>query len=140
MIVILAKEEGDIKKDRARNISMVKNSTNNGQKWKFNSNTSNNHKTHKIKIMNTKGNGKNDGNKVNMISSSSGCKYKGFKGKCNFCHKTRHKKEDCWKLKAKKKGNCIVLVCLESNIIDVPSNTSRLDIGAIITLPIHFKR
>ena len=127
MIAILAKEEDDIKKGRARSISLVTNSTNNGQKRNFNSNTSNYHKTHKKTIMNTKGNGKNVGNKENVSSSTSGRKYEGFKGKCNFCHKTRHKKADCWNLKAQEKGNCLVLVCLESNIIDAPSNTWWLD-------------
>ena len=63
-------------------------------------------------IMNTKGNGKNVKSKVDVISFSSSRKYKGFKGKCNYCHKTGHRKENCWKLKARGKGNCLVFFVL----------------------------
>ena len=48
-----------------------------------------------------------------------------FKGKCNFCHKFRHKKMDCRKLNAylKKKCNPLVKVYSKSNIIDMPTNS-----------------
>ena len=79
--------------------------------------------------MNTKGQGQGQAG-----LSSTGHKDEMFKEKCNFCHKFGHKKADYRKLKSylEKKGNCIVMVCLESNIIDVPLNTWRLDTGATI--------
>ena len=58
-----------------------------------------------------------------------------FKGNCRFCKKYGHKKTDCFKFKKwveKKKGTLLALVCFESNIIDVPSNTWWLDTGATI--------
>ena len=57
-----------------------------------------------------------------------------LKGKCNFYHKFGHKKVDYRKLKAylEKKGNLLVKVCLESNIIDMPTNSWWLDTGATI--------
>ena len=130
MTVILAKEEDDMRKGRARSISMLTNQTN-PQKRKFTSNVSSDHKPLKKKVVNTKGKGQGQGQDG---PSSSGHKDEMFKGKCNFCHKFGHKKADCRKLKSylDKKGNCIVMVCLEFNIIDVPSNTWWLDTGATI--------
>ena len=74
----------------------------------------------KKKVLSTKGKGQG-----HARLSFTGHKGEMFKGKCNFCHKFEHKKTDYRKLKfyLEKKGNCIVMVCLESNIIDVPSNT-----------------
>ncbi|KAL6322358.1 hypothetical protein AAG906_007911 [Vitis piasezkii] len=64
-----------------------------------------------------------------------------FKGKCNFCHKIGHKQADCFKfknwLKKKKKGEIVVVVNLnanmiEANIVDVHANSWWLDTGATI--------
>ena len=93
MTAILAKEEDDMRKGRARSISMLTNQTN-PQKRKFTSNVSSDHKPLKKKVMNTKGKGQGQEG-----SSSSGHKDEMFKGKCNFCHKFGHKKADCRKLK-----------------------------------------
>ena len=40
------------------------------------------------------------GNDKNVTSTSNAPKNEDFKGKCNYCHKFRHKKTDCRKLKA----------------------------------------
>jgi len=59
-----------------------------------------------------------------------------FQGKCKFCDIFGHKQIDCFKFKnwleKKKKGNPLALVCFESNLVDVPSNTWWLDTGATI--------
>ncbi|KAG6645088.1 hypothetical protein CIPAW_08G099000 [Carya illinoinensis] len=57
-----------------------------------------------------------------------------FKGKCNFCHLFGHKRVDCRKFKAwlDKKGTRLLLVCFESNLVNVPSDTWWLDTGATI--------
>jgi len=48
----------------------------------------------------------------------------------------RHKKVDCFKFKnwleKKKRGKPLALVCFESNLVDVPSNTWWLDTSATI--------
>ena len=126
MTTILAKEEEDLKKGKARSISMVTN-PNNSQKRKPTSNNSSDQRPSKKKGNHPKGNGQGS-------SSSAGHKNEYFKGKCNFCQYFGRKKADFRKLKAhlEKKGKCLVLVCLESNIIDVPSNTWWLDTGATI--------
>ena len=56
-------------------------------------------------------------------------KIEGFKGKCNFCHAFGHKKANCNKFTAwlEKKGTPFMLVCFESNMVDVPFNTWWLD-------------
>ena len=70
----------------------------------------------------------------NVASIFNEARSRGFKRKCNYCPKFGHKKIDCHKLKAnlEKKGNPFVKVCLESNIIDVPTNSWWLDTGATI--------
>ena len=52
--------------------------------------------------------------------------------KCFFGNKPGHKKADCQKRKAwfEKRGIHFVSVCFESNLIEVSSNTWRLDTGA----------
>ena len=59
-----------------------------------------------------------------------------FQGKCKFGDISGHKQADCFKFKnwleKKKKGNPLALVCFESNLVDVPSNTWWLDPGATI--------
>ncbi|XP_062091041.1 uncharacterized protein LOC133797221 [Humulus lupulus] len=126
MTAILAKEEEDMKKGKARSISMITNPSN-SQKRKSTSNNSSDQRPSKKKCNHPKGNGQGS-------SSSTGHKNEYFQGKCNFYQCFEHKKVDCRKLKAhlEKKGKCLVLVCLESNIIGVPSNTWWLDTGATI--------
>jgi len=72
---------------------------------------------------------------VPEIEESSGMKPK-FQGKCKFGDIFGHKQADCFKFKnwleKKKKGNPLALVCFESNLVDVPSNTWWLDPGATI--------
>ena len=70
---------------------------------------------------------KNNG--PSLASTSNEAKSGGFKGRCNFCYKFRHKKIDCCKLKVylDQKGNPSVKVCF-----DVPPNSWWLDIGATI--------
>ncbi|KAM6577988.1 hypothetical protein CsatB_029825 [Cannabis sativa] len=99
MTAILAKEEEDMKKGRARSISMVTN-PNNSHKRKFTPNNSSDQRFHKKRATNPKGNGQ-------ASSSSTGHKNEFFKGKCNFCQCFGHKKADCRKLKAhlEKKGS-----------------------------------
>ena len=83
----------------------------------------------KKKVLSTKGKGQGHAG-----LSSTSHKDEIFKGKCNFYHKFGHKNTDCRKLKfyLEKKGNCIMMVCLESNIIDESSNTWWIDTGAAI--------
>ena len=119
MTIILSKEEDDIRKGRPRSISMLTNQAN-SQKRKFTPNVSSDHKTSKKRAVNSKGQGQGQAG-----LSYIGHKGEMFKGKCNFYHKFGHKKIGYHKLKSylEKKGNCIVIVCLEPNIIDVPSNS-----------------
>jgi len=57
-----------------------------------------------------------------------------FRGECKYCKKYGHKGSDCFILKKKneKQGTLLILACFESNVVDVPSNTWWLDLGAII--------
>ncbi|KAG6641745.1 hypothetical protein CIPAW_09G096200 [Carya illinoinensis] len=57
-----------------------------------------------------------------------------FKRKCNFCHLFGHKSIDCRRFKSwlDKKGTHSLLVCFESNLVDVHSDTWWLDTGATI--------
>ena len=65
-----------------------------GQKRKYPYNTaSNEKKCAKMQNTSAKGNGKN------MPSNSNAPKNGGFKGKCNYCNKFRHKKTYCKMLK-----------------------------------------
>lgn len=77
----------------------------------------------------------------NASASSNAAKSEKFKGKCNFCHKIGHKQADCFKFKnwleKKKKGEIVVVVKLnanmiETNIVDVHANSWWLDTGATI--------
>ncbi|RVW81965.1 Retrovirus-related Pol polyprotein from transposon TNT 1-94 [Vitis vinifera] len=77
----------------------------------------------------------------NASASSNAAKSEKFKGKCNFCHKIGHKQADCFKFKnwleKKKKGEIVVVVNLnanmiETNIVDVHANSWWLDTGATI--------
>ena len=76
-------------------------------------------------------------------ASSNATNSERFKGKCNFCHKIGHKQADYFKFKnwlekkIKKKGEIVVVVNLnanmiETNIVDVHANSWWLDIGATI--------
>lgn len=64
--------------------------------------------------------------------SSQAHENNGFTVKCHFCGKKGHVKKDCNKRKAwfEKKGNNLSLVCYESNLVEVPSNTWWIDSGA----------
>ncbi|KAJ9697292.1 hypothetical protein PVL29_009194 [Vitis rotundifolia] len=82
----------------------------------------------------------NQGTSNASISSNAG-KNERFKGKCNFFHKVGHKQVDCFKFKnwleKKKKGEIVVVVNLnanmiETNIVDVHANSWWLDTGATI--------
>ena len=73
----------------------------------------------------------------NASASSNATKSERFKGKCNFCHK----QTDCFKFKnwleKKKKGEIVVVVNLNANmietiIVDVHTDSWWLDIGATI--------
>jgi len=59
-----------------------------------------------------------------------------FQGKCKFCDIFGHKQANCFKLKnwleKKKKGNPLTLICFESNLVDVPSNSWWLDTGVTV--------
>ena len=77
----------------------------------------------------------------NAHASSNTAKSEKFKGKCNFCHKIGHKQADCFKFKnwleKKKKGEIVVMIKLnanmiETNIVDVHVNSWWLDTGATI--------
>nr|CAN75844.1 hypothetical protein VITISV_005150 [Vitis vinifera] len=77
----------------------------------------------------------------NASTSSNAAKSEKFKGKCNFCHKIGHKQANCFKFKnwleKKKKGEIMVVVILnanmiETNIVDVHANSWWLDTGATI--------
>ncbi|RVW78353.1 Retrovirus-related Pol polyprotein from transposon TNT 1-94 [Vitis vinifera] len=77
----------------------------------------------------------------NASASSNAAKSEKFKGKCNFCHKIGHKQANCFKFKnwleKKKKGEIVVVVNLnanmiETNIVDVHANSWWLDTGATI--------
>ena len=102
MNVILAKEEGDMKKGRSKSISLLTTQDSGGHKRKYPYNIASNEKKY-VKKQNTsaKGNGKN------MPSISNAPKNEGFKGKCNYHRKFGHKKIDCRKLKVvqEKKGD-----------------------------------
>ena len=102
MTTILAKEEEDMKKGRCRSVSMVTTQASGDQKRKYLNNTTSNEKKYiKKQNIGAKGNGKN------VPSTSNAPKNEGFKGKGNYCHKFRHKKTDCKKLKVvqEKKGD-----------------------------------
>ena len=94
MIVILAKEEEDMKKGRSTSIYVVTTQGNGGQERKYPYNTSSNEKRY-VKKHNTSV----KGNDKNVSSTSNAPKNEGFKGKCYYCHKFGHKKIDCKKLK-----------------------------------------
>ncbi|RVW17797.1 Retrovirus-related Pol polyprotein from transposon TNT 1-94 [Vitis vinifera] len=77
----------------------------------------------------------------NASVSSNAAKSEKFKGKCNFCHKISHKQADCFKFKnwleKKKKGEIVVVVNLnanmiETNIVHVHANSWWLDTGTTI--------
>ena len=74
----------------------------------------------------------NKGKKVkNPLHVNEGQIHK--KPRCHFCKKTSHFKKDRPKRKKwfEKKGiNYYISVCLESNLVEVPSNTWWLDCGA----------
>ncbi|RVW73223.1 Retrovirus-related Pol polyprotein from transposon TNT 1-94 [Vitis vinifera] len=79
----------------------------------------------------------------NASASSNAAKSEKFKGKCNFFHKIGHKQADCFKFKnwleKKKKGEIVVVVNLnanmiETNIVDVNANSWWLDTGATINV------
>ena len=129
MIVILAKEEEDMKKGRSGSIYVMATQGSGGQKGKYPYNITSNEKK-SIKKHNTgaKGNGKN------VPSTSNTPKNEGVKGKCNYYHKFGHKKTYCRKLKSvqEKNGNHWINVCFESNVIDVPLDTWWLDSGSTI--------
>ncbi|RWR73399.1 Gag-protease-integrase-RT-RNaseH polyprotein [Cinnamomum micranthum f. kanehirae] len=61
-------------------------------------------------------------------------KDKGIMKKCYFCGKKGHFKKDCLKRKNwfESKGKNQTLVCFETNLTDVPSNTWWIDSGATI--------
>ena len=128
MTAILTKEEDDIKVRRKHSISKVttKDGTNQKKKNFFEKGNRN--------LQFKKGRTNVKAIPSSAIRHSNGAKVEGFKGKCNFCHKFGHKKVDCRNFKAylEKKGNYLVMVCLESDIIDVLSNTWWLDTVAII--------
>src|SRR5262249_27545333 len=62
--------------------------------------------------------------------------------KCFFCKRIGHRRKDCFKFtaslekKCKEGGNPFALVCFESNMIDVPSNSWWLDSGATVHIAI----
>ena len=91
-----------MRKGRSRSISMVTTQGSEGKKRKYPNDTASNEKTY-VKKQDTraKGHGKN------VPSTSNAPKNEGFKGKCNYRHKFRHKKTDCRKLKTvqEKKGD-----------------------------------
>ena len=125
MTTILAKEEKDMKKGRSKSIFVVTNQGGGVQKRKYPYTiASNEKKLVKKQNVGAKGNGAK-GNGKNVPFTSIAPKNKGFKGKCNYCHKFRHKKTDCRKLKAvqEKKDNHWLKVCFESNVIDEPFDT-----------------
>ncbi|KAG6706951.1 hypothetical protein I3842_06G008500 [Carya illinoinensis] len=68
------------------------------------------------------------------MSVPNGRKNEVLKGKYNFCHLFGHRRIDCRKFKAwlDKKGTHSLLVCFESNLIDVPFDTWWLDTTATI--------
>lgn len=72
------------------------------------------------------------GNSPTTFSSTS----EGFKRKCHFCKKPRHKKSECKGFKAwlENKGIHIVFMGFESNLIDILSNAWWLVTGATIDI------
>src|SRR5262249_3575285 len=66
--------------------------------------------------------------------------------KCLFCKKIRHRKKNCFKFttwlekKRKEEGNFFSLVCFESNMIDVSSNSWGLDSGVTVHVAITLQR
>ena len=99
MTSILAKEKEDMKKERSMSIFLVTTKGSGGQRIKYPYNTSSNKKKY-VKKQNT-GVKSND---KNVPSTFNAPKNEGFKGKCNYCHKFRHKKTYCRKLKAVQKN------------------------------------
>ena len=88
MTTILAKEEDELKKGRARSVAMVSNH-NNSHKREPPHKSAKDNKLFKKQNMGNKGSGQGTG----LASNAS--KSEGFKGKCNYCQKFRHKIAYC---------------------------------------------
>ena len=88
MTTILAKKEDDIKKGRARIVSVITDSS--SPKRKILPKSFNDQRPpFKKKNVGAKKNG------PSVASTPNEAKSGGFKGKCNYCHKFGHKKMDC---------------------------------------------
>ncbi|XP_022859062.1 uncharacterized protein LOC111379859 isoform X1 [Olea europaea var. sylvestris] len=122
MTAIVTQEEEMMKKAKSHAAFMI--TTNKGTKKFFKGSSSNSSKMKKFGRPSQQA----------IVSVSNGPKKEGFKGKCNFRHIFGHKKVDCRKFKAwlDKKGIHSILVCFESNLVDVPSDTWWVDTGATI--------
>ncbi|KAG6642075.1 hypothetical protein CIPAW_09G118100, partial [Carya illinoinensis] len=122
MTAIITQEEEMMKKAKSHADFMI--TIDKGKKKFFKSNSNNFHKMKKY------------GKPPQQVGMSvpNGPKKEVFKGKCNFCHLFGHRRIDCRRFKAwiDKKGTHSLLVCFESNLVDVPSDTWWLDTGATI--------
>ena len=117
LISIVTQAEEDMRKGKVRTVNVVSHGSSSGHQ-----------KENKERSYHGKKKGNTKDNHLKPKKAQ-------FKGNCRFCKKYGHKKADCFKFKKwveKKKGTLLALVCFESNIIDVPSNTWWLDTGATI--------
>ncbi|KAJ9675422.1 hypothetical protein PVL29_024372 [Vitis rotundifolia] len=133
LMSLVVQHEVSLKKNETHSLALVTGEVSNVKKRPPHKNFGDSGKFKK------KGNS-NQGTSNASVSSNAG-KNERFKGKCNFCHKVDHKQVDCFKFKnwleKKKKGEIVVVVNLnanmiETNIVDVHANSWWLDIGATI--------
>ncbi|RVX08125.1 Retrovirus-related Pol polyprotein from transposon TNT 1-94 [Vitis vinifera] len=133
LMSIVVQHEVSLKKNETHSLTLVTNQASNVKKKPPHKNFGG------FKQFKRKGNS-NQGTS-NASVSSNAAKSEKFKGKCNFCHKIGHKQVDCFKFKnwleKKKKGEIVVVVNLnanmiETNIVDVHANSWWLDTGATI--------
>ncbi|KAG7960597.1 hypothetical protein I3843_10G132500 [Carya illinoinensis] len=113
MIAIVTQEEKMMKKAKSHAAFMV--IVDKGKKKFFKSNSSNFRKMKKYEKPPQQA----------SMSVPSGPKKEVFRGKCNFCHLFGYRRIECRKFKSwlDKKGTRSLLVCFESNLVDVPSDT-----------------
>ena len=117
LISIVTQAEEDMRKGKVRTVNVVSHGSSSGHQ-----------KENKERSYHGKKKGNTKDNHLKPKKAQ-------FKGNCRFCKKYGHKKADCFKFKnwvEKKKCTLLAVVCFESKIINILSNTWWLDTDATI--------